>query len=495
MAIWFAAACAALLLIVGAVGRTALEPKSADFRTLPIARPVAPTPRNRPSLDSPAPAASRATATPLAESLSQVAEDTRQIRQDTSSLADAGRQLTRDTQRMADTLDDLRAAFLAAARHDGLIADPRTAGEVYHNARLAAQQGNYAAARDFYVRLLGMGAEFVDVHQRFQEFLVLQEGRAGARLLYRELPGDSNHVVRRYATALLEELPIRREQLTSLRRERPDFAPATYALSRCCSRSELGEQSLTDQLTEKELLEAFLAQQREGQLLRYFLDQSDAAAMIEDAQQRLASLQSLAPELRDRPVSLAVTQRPSGWMLVFHIAEAAREIQYRLDPTGPFVSTGLADLADPRTGSRPPKTYVTLPGNTPPNTLEVRYTDIHGTMRGPFPLTFDPAGETLRGAKRELELTKSAWARFGTGVHANRLYFSHLAAYREAIAEVRYAIDQEAPSITFPLPDPADGDSVQFHIDVPPAARFAVVQVTFRDGSQSDVVRCERDNR
>ena len=191
----------------------------------------------------------------------------------------------RNTQRIADTLEELRTSFQSAAQQGGLVLQPQTVGQLYHNARLSEQQGQPLAARGWYLRVLQSGQEFVDVHLSFQQLLKLQDGPQEARQFYQQLPGDRQHPVRVWAESLLEELPSRESRLRSLVASAPGFAPAAYELSRCVSEAYVGSQSLTDRIQEKEWLEAFFRWHDEGQLLCYFLDPAAAASMIKDARQ------------------------------------------------------------------------------------------------------------------------------------------------------------------------------------------------------------------
>ncbi len=481
------------LLLAVAVLNGANQPRQDKSQTLQVSK------RQRSNMSRPARSVDRASSTvpnsaadKIADSLNSVADNTEHIRDDARSIAESGRQHRSDTRRIADTLDELRTAFESAVRHGGMLSDPKSAGEFYHNARVHQLQGNNTLARQAYLRMFELGADFVDVHHHFHEFLILQEGRAGAQVVYRNLLTKSDHIARRYAQALLEDLQGQREQLNELLRDEPTFAPAYYALSRCASTKLLGRQSLTDQVTEKQMLSKFLQLHEEGHLLRYFLDQSEAATMIYDAQQRLAALQSIDAKVLENPVSVNATQHKRGWVLTFKIAEVAQEIFYRTKSDNDFQSTGFQDQPDPLTGEQLPVGFVQLPIGATGTTVEVQYTDVRGIQRGPFRLDFDPQTEMFRETKRRLELTKSVWARFGVGDRANRLYFAQLSAHREAISEVRYAVDSETPTTIHRFTDSKANDTSVPFVEVSPSARYAVVQLTFVDGSKSDIVRVER---
>lgn len=74
------------------------------------------------------------------------------------------------------------------------------------------------------------------------------------------------------------------------------------------------------------------------------------------------------------------------------------------------------------------------------------------------------------------------------------LYFTTLMSYRPVIQEVRYSLDTDKLDHTFTY-KPTDkmfevGDDL--YLAVPKATQFANVQVTFKDGTKSDVQKVMR---
>jgi hypothetical protein len=254
----------------------------------------------------------------------------------------------------------------------------------------------------------------------------------------------------------------------------------------------VGTQSLTDKAQEKKWLETFFRWHDEGRFLCYFLDQTSAASMVDDAQQRLAALQTLDANTLAQPVQLTTSRNPNGWNLMFQVAEPTREIAYRLRTTDRFESTGFTHQVDPRTNQPIPQMIVAVPELAEPTQIEVRYIDVRDQLRGPYSLSFDPTRAVIQDAQRKLDLTRGSWVRWGGPGHPDRLYFTHLAAYREAIAEVRFAVDSDVPNQPFQLPDLSAGSANRLYVEVAAGTRSAVVQITFRDGTRSDIVRNER---
>src|SRR4029077_7856395 len=116
--------------------------------------------------------------------------------------------------------------------------------------------------------------------------------------------------------------------------------------------------------------------------------------------------------------------------------------------------------------------------------IEVRAVDLRGQTAGPFPIAFDPAAELVRGARRPLETTASAWLSF-RDYNGLLLYYTHLVSYRCAIREVRIGIDSTVPNQVVPLGecDPKHPYEIpakaQPYLKVPPATKMVSVELTY----------------
>ena len=419
--------------------------------------------------------------------LKGVANDTQQIHKHVAQFARSGANIEENTQRIVDSLEAIRDSFLAAERTSGLVSDPQTPGEMYHNARVWERRSNYGAAREQYLSLFATDIDFVDVHTRFQRLLKLQEGLAGARNVYHQLPGDSHTSVRRFAVALLADLPDRQKLLENLVHDFPDFAPAYFELSRCASRALLGVQSLNDRTVERQYMEKLLDLHQAGFLVRHYLDQTEAAAVIEEAQEKLTAHRVTDNQNSSQPVKLSASKHRRGWKLEFQIAEAARKILYRTGADQSYQTTEMTEQVDHRTGAEAPQNFVFLPQALDAGKIEVKYVDVRGIERGPFALEFDPAVERTKQAKQALRLTQADWVRFGRNQRSQRLYFTHLLVYQDAIAKVVYAVDSQRPNLQFQL-----STAEQSFVQVDEATEYAVVQLEFHDGTRSERVRIER---
>jgi len=241
------------------------------------------------------------------------------------------------------SLETIRKQLATATRRGGIIADPRIPSDFYHNARLCEQRGDYPNARRSYLRFFTFQHDVVDPHSRYQQLLVIQEGRAAARRAYLEMEQTAENFVVPFMAVLLEPDEIRVQRLSEFVDFHPEFAPAVWELSREYSKTRLGVQGLADMAREKELLAAFMHLNDTGHVLRYFLDQTVASEMIGDATTRLAALEQFDETVFDNPMRFTVTMSSSNWAVNLAwprlLGRYSSRSKGRLCTTGPATRT------------------------------------------------------------------------------------------------------------------------------------------------------------
>jgi uncharacterized caspase-like protein len=398
---------------------------------------------------------------------------------------------------------DIEQLFARIQSRSLLVENPQRPHEFYANARLREIKGDYPKARQDYLKYFAFGEPQVDPHLRFQAVLKIQEGRAGAREVYQALSQGRRDPTTLFANILLQDRDERVRRLTAFLDAYPDFTPAYYQLSLEFSAARVGQQSLADKTKELELLTRFMEGVEDGRFLRYFIDQQMAADWLEDARTRLAALSVLNAAALANPVKLNASRTNQGWMLTLAIADRVQEIFVKL-PDGDFKSTGfLSNSMDPTTGR--PIAYPTfeLPGNAGAMEIKVKYTDVRGEAQGPFPVLFNPNMALVSGQKDILERMSNAWIGFRDFDGRRLVYFTHLISYRCAIDEVRYGIDSETPTEIFEMaacdPDdphavPSSGPGSTIYITIPKPTAFMSVQLTYADGTRSEVQRYDAPN-
>lgn len=412
----------------------------------------------------------------------QAVDDTNQVVNDVATEVRKGN----------ETLEKIADRFESLASNGRLIPEPKTPEEHYHNARMHELGGNFSAARKSYSEYLSANLEAIDPWLSYSEMLKASEGRAGALETLRYF-GDKlepKTVSYRVALALLDGGKARLTALEKLAAENPEFGPLAWLISREHSPERLGEQTLADQRAQKEWLEKFRAAREAGRFMKFFIDQKEAAKWSEQADQEWARLGSTPEEVLENPVTLTAQQSNAGWAVIFSVADfKIKELFYRLDGEGDFKSTGHLPMKNPQTGLPMVNTHVPLPNLAPgEHKIEVRYTDRNDAINGPYTLVFSTAGEQLAQGKMMLNAVSGSWLLFRDFDGKTLLYFTTLMSYRPVIKEVRYSLDSDALDLVFEF-EPSEtmyepGEKI--YLPVPEETKYAMVQVTFRDGTVSD---------
>jgi hypothetical protein len=220
------------------------------------------------------------------------------------------------------------------------------------------------------------------------------------------------------------------------------------------------------------------------------------AASAEPAQ-NLAALPPVAPlkppsnEAINAPIA-NFSRHNGGWTVVFSVADPTLGISWRMGDSGAFRETGFLDTLDPRTRKRMPNPAIELSVDAPASTIQMRYVDVNGEMQGPYPIRFDPEAALIRDQRKILDMTATSWLSFRQ-FNGLLVYYTHLMSYRCAIREVKVGIDSSVPDRVLKMPpcDPRDPGVIPSdatpYLKLPPATKTVSVELTYRDGSVSEI--------
>lgn len=433
----------------------------------------------------------------LQEQLGIIEKQLDAIKEDTEAIAATTTRIETKSDAMLESLDEIRTG-IAQTQTGGIITNPQSPEDHYHNARIHELGGDYAAARRSYLEYFKSDLPKLDPHLRFISFLKVQEGTAGARETYNEVTARSQNPMVAFAKLLLLNPDQRKAGLQEYWQQHSDFAPAAYQLSLEYSEMRLGSQTISDKREELRYLKAFEEADKAGGLLRYLIDQELAAEWRSDAEARLRLLQdSPSSAILENPVSISWMPHNAGWNGNLQIGEPVRDILWNIKGQSP-ISTGQSGYNDPRTGQPAPTAFFSLPKNQPDSTVEIRYIDTAGIERGPYEFAFAPQRESDDSNRRFIEMTSTSWLSFRDYDNNVLLYFTHLMTYRGALSKIEYGLNTDTPNQVFDFPPsnvpgvaPIDG-SFPLYLTVPSNTRYATVQLTYKNGDKSRVMRFDR---
>lgn len=219
------------------------------------------------------------------------------------------------------------------------------------------------------------------------------------------------------------------------------------------------------------------------------------AASAEPAQKvaalPVAPLKPPSNEAINAPIA-NFSRHNGGWTVVFSIADPTLGISWRIGDSGEFRETGFLDTLDPRTRKRMPNPAIELAADASAATIQMRYVDANGEVQGSFPIRFDPDAALVRDQRKILDMTATSWLSFRQ-FNGLLVYYTHLMSYRCAIREVRIGIDSSVPDRALKMPpcDPLDPVAIPHdatpYLKLPPATKTISVELTYRDGSVSEI--------
>ena len=433
-------------------------------------------------------------------------EPLKDIAKSVAVIAESSQSSAKSQEKIALTLEQMQKRFDDFSEQ--VNDDPQSPVEWYANAIIHAKSGNQLEARRAYLSFFASNLNVVDPYASFARLLRLQEGAAGAKETFGEIPGDRTIAARQLAHVSLQPREEQRPMLEKLVKENPEFGPAQFELGKSIAGSDINTLSLLDQMAAKTALENYLQAHEQGKVLKYYLDQSLVAETLKDAQSLLNRVRKVDQELVDNPVAVNGKIVVLGeWQLFLIFAEGVRDPSYRLHPDDAFEAF--------KTPARPSPAQIRaqVPNFRVPDTvdltlirnatlkfrddrkdlaIEVKYVDRNQVPRGPFKLNFSPKAAEI---EQSLEFLRKE------GAHENwvdlewregQIWFTDLLQLNyKAITEVRYGINVEVPNKIFPIPtaDYGKGTIEQYWAKVNVPVRFVTLQVTTIDGKKTPIYR------
>jgi hypothetical protein len=433
----------------------------------------------------------------LHQGVAEIKETTRKTAEGVARLENSAERTERSAGRIVASLEAIQQSFGTLAKSGGIIENAGRPEEHYHNARLYELRGDYLNARRSYNAFFASKLDFLDPHLRYQSFLAIQEGRAGAREIYAGLYEGDRRPLIEFARILLFDAPQRTEMLKGFVSAHSDFAPAFYELSREFSTARKGVQSFGDKRAELEALETFERLAAEGKFLKFFIDKELAANWLQDADSRLKALEAVKRSASSNPITMEASRSNTDWTISLHLPEVPKEVFYHLEGEDVFRSTGFMEAKNTATGLPMPNQWFSLKPNTGKTKIQIEYTDAGNEMRGPYELQFDPDKALMVWQRRILDMTRNGWVSFRDFDGRVLVYFTQLLSNRCALSEVAYGVNSPATPSTFGVPecnprDPFAVPDTKIFIEVPRNSQYMTVQLTFKDGTKSEAVRIDR---
>jgi class 3 adenylate cyclase len=376
------------------------------------------------------------------------------------------------------------AASFAALARDGLIQDPKTVAELYHNARFLETKGDRAAALRAYATAAPQAGGAIDLLIRYTGLLRSQQGAEAARKAVQDLARGSSTRSVALVAAIQADGAERRARLESLTSDNPDDLPAAYFLAEALMDKRQGGPTLTDRRLAYSALDRFIDGAESGSLAPHFIDRTFLEDWVEAARKRRSEIEGHFASASARP-SASFTRTEAAWVARLTLPEPATQVTARIGETGETASAPVP------AGRATSTTEIALPPTLGRTTLYVTYRDQSGREAGPFPLPFDPGSALVSAARDILERHPESWVSFRADL-PDVLSFAQLVANRCAIKQALIGVGDEAPSQALPLPGCEPGGAgtapdTRAAITLPDGTDTVQVKLAYADGTESAV--------
>lgn len=374
------------------------------------------------------------------------------------------------------------AAAFASLSAEGIVSDPKTVPELYHNARILEAKGDRQAALKAYAAAAPEAGQSIDLLMRYAALLRATSGTEAARKAVSDLARGAPGTATALIAATQAEPSDRRGRLEAIASENPDYLPAAYFLAEALTEKRQGGPTLTDRRLAFAALDRFLESAETGALAPLFVDRSFLDGWLDAARARRGEIESYFASTPVRPTA-TFARTEAGWTARVTLPEPATQVSVRLGESG--------DLIPAASGSRAvTSAEVALPAPSGRTTLYVGYRDTSGRDAGPFPLPFDPAGALVSSSRDTLERFPESWVAFRPDL-PDLVSYAQLVANRCAIRRAMIGFGDEPPRQALPLPacetgiaTAADSRAV---LALPAGIEAVQVQLAYADGSESPV--------
>lgn len=371
------------------------------------------------------------------------------------------------------------------------IENPSTSVELYHNAMLYAQHGEYGKASNSWDKYFNLEnhKDALDAHLAYQNLLKVREGRIGANRIYRAKFSGNESIVIRYAKCLLLADKPRLSCLKELQKTDSNFAPSYYEHSYYWSDAERGQQSLADKKKELALLQSFKHAAAQGGLHRWYKDQNIPEQHLKDARLRLKKLEPILKNIQVEPITLDIAVSNSNWIITAFPSESAIAIRWKLEHHAEYTLTEFLPISHPETQRPMPQPSFYIPLATKPTNILVQYQDINEQWQGPYTLKFEPLSAIQKHSKKLLKINANSWFEAEHYSGNTTLHYGIVAAFRCAVKQAQWGID--TPNKTLPV----DSCNTQkpFYVDradipLPADTKSLKARLQFYDGEWSEIM-------
>jgi hypothetical protein len=350
----------------------------------------------------------------------------------------------------------------------GIISNPKSYNDFYHNAKVHEMGGNMLEARKAYEKYFETNLFYYDPFVSYNNVIKALEGPSTAQEILAKL---RDQYTDNPAAALIYAVnKSSREDkeflLAQLAQKYADYGPIFYAQLEFYSYKESGTPTLAEQTKAQEALAKLAELEKEQNFSKFFIDKQMLAEKEEFIKSQSSMANSYYGSITKNPIDFKYEYVNGSVSLTFVPMELVKKIFYRINGEGEFKDTGSMGINMPGSNQSLPNysTIEVLPLGK--HVIEVKYID-NKDQESPiakFDLDITPLRLNFMGYKIVNPRTNKAGA---------YVYYSF---YRpeDAYATVKYSFDAETYDQV--------GDGMIFLDSLDPGQHTLHVRSTLSDG-------------
>ncbi|MCC6643898.1 hypothetical protein IT411_04055 [Candidatus Peregrinibacteria bacterium] len=260
----------------------------------------------------------------------------------------------------------------------GIINNPQSYNDYYHNARVQELSGNLLEARKAYEKYFETNLGYYDPYLSYAQIIKAIEGPSSVgeflgklRDKYSDNPAAALiYAVNKSAREDKEFL------LNELTKKFPDYGPIYFAQLELYSYKESGVPTLAEQAKAQEALGKLQDLEKKQQFSQFFIDKKLLAEKEEFIKSQASMADSYYGSMTKNPIDFKIEYVNGSVSMSFVPMEMVKKIFYRVDGEGEFKDTGSMGIAMPGSTESLPNYNAIEPLEVGKHVVEVKYVDV-----------------------------------------------------------------------------------------------------------------------
>lgn len=262
----------------------------------------------------------------------------------------------------------------------GLIGNPVTPNDFYHNARIHEINGNLIEAKKAYEAYFKSDLEYIDPYVSYSMILKNLEGPSTAREMMstmRETKAESPSANLAYIMTK-ESREDRVQLLENLAQKHPDYGPIYYYIAAQYSSNEVGMPTNEERRKERDALQKMFDLEKDQKFSKFYVDKKLSDEQLSWADSEMKMLGGMIGNMIDQAIQFRVEVYNKSATVTFTPSEVPTKIYYRFNKQGDFKDTGTMGVSMPGMTEPLPNYYVMEALAMGEHVVEAKYVDTKG---------------------------------------------------------------------------------------------------------------------